>query len=49
MEEWKQQSSTSGKRMINKGQKADLSFQVVTEEKEWRAFWHMWYAMSYDK
>ena len=49
MEDWKQQSSTSGKRMINKGQKADLSFHVVTEEKEWRAFWHMRYAMSYDK
>jgi hypothetical protein len=49
MEERKRACSDSGKRMINKGQKAGLTFELLTTEKERRGFWHMWYAMSYDK
>lgn len=49
LEDWKRNCSDSGKRMINKGNKAGLTFELITEEKERRAYRKMRYTMSYDK
>lgn len=49
IEEWKTACSDSGKRMINKWQKAWLTFAVALLEKEWIAYWQVRYATAYDK
>ena len=48
-EEQKRLCSDSGKRMINKASKSWLTFDTASTSEQWRAFWHMWYTMSYDK
>ncbi len=49
IDEWKSACSDSGKRMINKWQKAWLTFVIATHEKEWIAYRKVWYATAYDK
>lgn len=49
IDERKSACSDNGKRMINKWQKAWLTFSVATHEKEWTAYWHVWYATAFDK
>gem|GEM_PF-4487718 len=49
IEDRKKECSDSGKRMVNKGQKAGLTFSLLADEKERRTFWRMRYTMSYDK